>query len=70
MDQTGGRFVQKGKKMGVLGRISELVCLHGMKVGISQLSGNLQVLQWTDISPVGRGECFTFNRHVSQVFER
>lgn len=56
--------------MGVLGRISELVCLYGMKVGISQLSGNLQVLQWTDISPVGREECFTFNRHVSQVFER
>lgn len=41
--------------MGVLGRISELVCLHGMKVGISQLSGNLRGLQWTDISPVGRG---------------
>ena len=58
--------------MGVLGRISELVCLHGMKVGISQLSGNLRGLQWTDISPVGRGGggCFTFNRYVSQVFER
>ena len=56
--------------MGVLGRISELVCLHGMKVGSNQLSGNLQVLKWTDISPVGRGGCFTFNRYVSQVFER
>ena len=46
--------------MGVLGWISELVCLHGMKVGVSQLSGSLQGLQWTDISPVGRGVLFYF----------